>query len=142
MCETKKTRLSSENAIGKPAADLMVARMNENLLGSNETAGCAPLELNPEVEITVDEFVDEDADTKIYRVSFTTIPGDGEFWGFVLQKTGKGKGFIEILSEKFPRLNSYAAQAKCALTSTFASYCYCTDSGKATTTTSDDNVYG
>ena len=100
----------------------MVARMNENLMEFNDTSSCVPLTLNTKAGISVDQFEEKGA-LIVYQVSYTTLPGGGQFWGFVVQKEGGGS--LEIISEKFPRLNAYAGQAGCAATAKFASYCFC-----------------
>ena len=89
---------------------------------SNETFPCVTLTLDTKAVITVDKL--NGKGTKIvYQVDYQTQPGSGQFWGFVTQKDSGGS--LEIISERFPRLNAYAAQAGCAATAKFESYCFC-----------------
>uniref|UniRef100_A0AC35GSC4 Uncharacterized protein n=1 Tax=Panagrolaimus sp. PS1159 TaxID=55785 RepID=A0AC35GSC4_9BILA len=122
ICKAKKQTLSKNNSIAIPAAKLMVARMNENLQESSETAECLPLTLDLKSSITVDEF-EEKGNVKVYQVTYSTLPGGGQFWGYLTQLSSNGT--LNILSEKFPRLNAYGPQSQCASKAKFASYCFC-----------------
>uniref|UniRef100_A0AC35EZG2 Sulfatase N-terminal domain-containing protein n=1 Tax=Panagrolaimus sp. PS1159 TaxID=55785 RepID=A0AC35EZG2_9BILA len=122
QCQLDKTRLPKDNEIAKPAAKLMVERMNENLQNTNDTTDvCASLTLDLEAGIFVDEFA-EKANIKVYEVYYKTQPGGGMFSGFLTKSNETGK--LEIFSEKFPRMNKYGAQAQCAIESNFAAYCF------------------
>uniref|UniRef100_A0A914PH20 Uncharacterized protein n=1 Tax=Panagrolaimus davidi TaxID=227884 RepID=A0A914PH20_9BILA len=123
QCQLDKTRLPKDNEIAKPAAELMVERMNENLQNTNDTTDvCASLTLDLEAGIFVDEFA-EKANVKVYEVYYKTQPGGGMFSGLLTKSNETGK--LEIFSEKFPRMNKYGAQAQCAIESNFAAYCFC-----------------
>ena len=99
----------------------MVARMNENLQESNETSECHLLTLK-ENSVKVQQ-LDVEGDVKVFQVTYQTLPGNGQFWGFLTQN--KNDENLKILSERFPRLDSYDAQSRCASEATYVSYCYC-----------------
>uniref|UniRef100_A0AC34FUJ9 Uncharacterized protein n=1 Tax=Panagrolaimus sp. ES5 TaxID=591445 RepID=A0AC34FUJ9_9BILA len=132
ICKPKTITLPKNNTVGIVGAELMVAQMNSNLLESNETNECVSLILNKNSAIKVSQFVDE-GNIKVYQITYSTLPGDGQFWGYVSQM--ENNGTLSILSEKFPRLNVYAPQAICASKASFASYCFCKSLLNQTTTT-------
>uniref|UniRef100_A0A914PFE3 Sulfatase N-terminal domain-containing protein n=1 Tax=Panagrolaimus davidi TaxID=227884 RepID=A0A914PFE3_9BILA len=122
ICKPKTITLPKNNTIAIPAAEKMIAQMNSNLRESDETIDCVLLTLNTNASIKVEEFVDK-SNIKVYQITYSTLPGNGQFWGYISQM--ENNETLNILSEKFPRLNAYAPQAFCASTANFASYCFC-----------------
>uniref|UniRef100_A0A914Y1V6 Uncharacterized protein n=1 Tax=Panagrolaimus superbus TaxID=310955 RepID=A0A914Y1V6_9BILA len=101
----------------------MIARINSELSASNETSGvCSKLTLNETADIIVEDYGGEQIE-RIYKITFSTIPGNAKFWGVVSYDLNTEK--LKIISSKFSRLNAYKDQAKCAEKSALASYCYC-----------------
>uniref|UniRef100_A0A914QIG1 Uncharacterized protein n=1 Tax=Panagrolaimus davidi TaxID=227884 RepID=A0A914QIG1_9BILA len=122
ICKPKTLILPKNNTIAFPAAEKMIAQMNSNLRESDETIDCVLLTLNTNTSIKVEEFIDK-SNIKVYQITYSTLPGNGQFWGYISQM--ENNETLNILSEKFPRLNAYAPQAFCASTASFASYCFC-----------------
>ena len=135
-CKTNKTRLPKDNEIAVPAANIMIKEMNKVLKEDPDTKDkCAELRLS-DAKILVDRF-EEKSKIKLYKVFYYTEPGGGRFWGYMTQDPADGDR-LRILSERFPRMNSYGKQAKCAITAKYAAYCYCNDykeEGEDTSTT-------
>uniref|UniRef100_A0A914PGF9 Uncharacterized protein n=1 Tax=Panagrolaimus davidi TaxID=227884 RepID=A0A914PGF9_9BILA len=131
ICKPKTITLPKNNTIAIPAAEKMIAQMNSNLRESDETNDCVLLTLNTNASIKVEEFIDK-SNIKVYQITYSTLPGNGEFWGYISQM--ENNETLNILSEKFPRLNAYAPQAFCASTASFASYCFCKSLLNQTTT--------
>ena len=105
------------------AAQIMVNEMNRVLQKELDTKGkCAELELK-EKKVSAERF-EEKSKIKLYKISYVTQPGDGEFWGYVTQDPADGNE-LRILSERFPRMNKYEHQVRCASTAKYAAYCYC-----------------
>ena len=128
-CEMKKTSLSRD-PVAIEAAEIMVNEMNRILEEDLGTRGkCAELKLKKN-KVSADRF-EEKSKMKLYKVSYVTQPGDGEFWGYVTQDPADGNN-LKILSERFPRMNKYEHQARCASTAKYAAYCYCKESAKRT----------
>ena len=120
----KKTSLSRD-PVAIEAAEIMVNEMNRILEEDLGTRGkCAELKLKKN-KVSADRF-EEKSKMKLYKVSYVTQPGDGEFWGYVTQDPADGNN-LKILSERFPRMNKYEHQARCAGTAKYAAYCYCKD---------------
>uniref|UniRef100_A0A914QNP5 Sulfatase N-terminal domain-containing protein n=1 Tax=Panagrolaimus davidi TaxID=227884 RepID=A0A914QNP5_9BILA len=122
-CRSKKIALPKNNQIGIKAAKLMIEQMNLNLTTSADTSNlCSKLSLKEDGEIIVEDYGGEQIE-RIYKITFSTIPGNGKFWGIIsFNPLNKN---IQIISSKFLRLNSYGKQAKCAKKSDYASYCFC-----------------
>lgn len=101
----------------------MIEKMNLNLTTSADTSNlCSKLSLKEDGEIIVEDYGGEQIE-RIYKITFSTIPGNSKFWGVVsFDPLNKN---IQIMSSKFMRLNSYGKQAKCAKKSDLASYCFC-----------------
>ena len=128
-----KTRLPEDNEIAIPAANIMIKEMNKVLREDPDTKDkCVELTLS-DAKILVDRF-EEHSKIKLYKVSYYTEPGRGRFWGYMTQDPADGDR-LRILSERFPRMNSYGEQAKCATTAKYAAYCYCNDYNEEDTTT-------
>ena len=124
-CQLKKSRLPKSSAVGIEAANIMIKEMNRVLKEDPDTRDkCAELSLN-ETRVNVQQF-EEKSKIKMYKVSYVTVPGNGEFWGYMIQDPADGYQ-LRILSERFPRMNRYAEQATCAMTAKYAAYCYCKD---------------
>uniref|UniRef100_A0A914P6C6 Sulfatase N-terminal domain-containing protein n=1 Tax=Panagrolaimus davidi TaxID=227884 RepID=A0A914P6C6_9BILA len=125
ICRAEKTLLPKNNKIGIPAAKLMIEQINYELYNSNYTRDlCFELTLNESAEIILEDFGGEQI-LRVYKITFSTHPGDGKFWGIVSYDP-KSKEF-NIISTKFSRLDSYGSKSKCASTSNLASYCFCMD---------------
>ena len=124
ICKGKITQLPEDNDVAKPLAKFIIAHMNMDLLSSPNTSDvCATLSLNEAAPIIVEEYEQKkDASTKVYQITFTTVPGGGQFRGYISRDNN---GTMVFLSEKLGRMNSYHAQAQCALRSNFAVYCFC-----------------
>uniref|UniRef100_A0A7E5A299 Sulfatase domain-containing protein n=1 Tax=Panagrellus redivivus TaxID=6233 RepID=A0A7E5A299_PANRE len=123
MCIRTKTKLPKDNTVGKPAALKMVAQMNQVIKTEASIKNiCTPLKLNENATITVEQFKSEGS-LNIYQVTYSVLPGDGKFWGYVGQASNSSD--IRIISARFPRLNSYDKTAFCAKSSAFTAYCYC-----------------
>uniref|UniRef100_A0AC34FKE5 Sulfatase N-terminal domain-containing protein n=1 Tax=Panagrolaimus sp. ES5 TaxID=591445 RepID=A0AC34FKE5_9BILA len=123
ICRAQKTLLPKNNTIGIAAAKIMIDQINFELSTSNETSNiCSKLSLDESAEIKVEDYGGEQA-LRINKITFSTIPGNALFWGVISYDPSNEN--IEIISSKFPRLNSYGRQAKCAKKSSLASYCYC-----------------
>uniref|UniRef100_A0A914PZD6 Uncharacterized protein n=1 Tax=Panagrolaimus davidi TaxID=227884 RepID=A0A914PZD6_9BILA len=125
ICRLKKTLVKNDNGIGKNAAKMMVEKMNFELANSEKVAKiCSQLSLIENDEIIVEDYGGEQSE-RVYKITFSTTPGNGKFWGIVTYDPLNQK--IQILSPKFPRLNKYEFQARCAkkVKSDLASYCYC-----------------
>uniref|UniRef100_A0A914QE13 Uncharacterized protein n=1 Tax=Panagrolaimus davidi TaxID=227884 RepID=A0A914QE13_9BILA len=122
ICKPKTKTLPKNNSIAIPAAEAMVARMNFNLREFDETKDCVLLKLYSNSSIKVEEFIDK-GNLKVYQITYTTFPGFGQFWGYVSK--AENDDTINILSEKFPRLNLYAPQVGCASKAKYTPYCFC-----------------
>uniref|UniRef100_A0A914RAM0 Uncharacterized protein n=1 Tax=Panagrolaimus davidi TaxID=227884 RepID=A0A914RAM0_9BILA len=123
ICRAKKTFLPKNNTIGIPAAKLMIEKINSDISSSSETSKlCSKLSLNETAEIIAEDYGGEQI-IRICKITFSTIPGNAKFWGVISFNPTNKK--IDIISSKFLRLNSYGEQAKCALKSDLASYCFC-----------------
>ena len=123
ICKTEKQRLPKTNEVAEAAAKLMIHKMNMDLLQYPETQDCVVLSLDKDQDILIDELIDNTTTIKTYQVTFSTVPGNGKFWGFVSQNPADRR--MSIISDRFPRLNAYGDQAKCAGKAKFVSYCYC-----------------
>uniref|UniRef100_A0A914PM47 Uncharacterized protein n=1 Tax=Panagrolaimus davidi TaxID=227884 RepID=A0A914PM47_9BILA len=125
ICRSKKTLVKNDNEIGIKAAKMMVEKMNFELANSQKVAKiCSQLSLIENGEIIVEDYGGEQSE-RVYKITFSTTPGNGKFWGIVTYDPSNQK--IQILSQKFTRLNKYEFQARCAknVKSDLASYCYC-----------------
>uniref|UniRef100_A0A914Q7R6 Sulfatase N-terminal domain-containing protein n=1 Tax=Panagrolaimus davidi TaxID=227884 RepID=A0A914Q7R6_9BILA len=123
ICRAEKTLLPKNNEIGIPAAKLMIEQINKEISSSSSTSRvCSKLSLNETAELLVEDYGGEQS-VRIYKITFTTIPGNGKFWG-ITSYDPSDENMI-ILSSKFMRLDRYAEQAICAKRSILASYCYC-----------------
>uniref|UniRef100_A0AC35F1P2 Uncharacterized protein n=1 Tax=Panagrolaimus sp. PS1159 TaxID=55785 RepID=A0AC35F1P2_9BILA len=125
ICRTNKILLPENNTISIPATKLMIEQMNFNLLNSRETSKvCSKLFLNEKEKIIVEDYGGEQS-VKVYKITFSTVPGNGKFWGIISFEPSNSS--FRIISSLFSRMDQYAAQAKCANKSKFESYCYCND---------------
>ena len=122
MCDFKKKSLPRGHEIGVAATKLIIDRMNENLREFKDTSECAVLNLNTDAKLEVLEF-EEKSEVKIYQIKWETLPGNGKFSGFITRDSQSGN--MTILSERFPRLDRYAPQSKCAEKAKWESYCFC-----------------
>uniref|UniRef100_A0A914ZAL5 Uncharacterized protein n=1 Tax=Panagrolaimus superbus TaxID=310955 RepID=A0A914ZAL5_9BILA len=125
ICRAQKTLIpKNNNTVGIPAAKLMIDQINSELSASDETSNiCSKLSLNDTAEIIVEDFGGEQS-VRIYKITFSTIPGNAKFWGVIsFDPTNPEK--LQIISTKFLRLNAYGSQAECAKKSDLASYCFC-----------------
>ncbi|KAE9547584.1 hypothetical protein FO519_009205 [Halicephalobus sp. NKZ332] len=132
-CHVEKIPLPKHSSVGIKAASIMIKEMNRVLEEDPDTRGkCAELTLNEE-SLNV-EWLAERSKTRIYKVKYNTKPGNGEFLGNVVQNPDE-KDQFQILSERFPRMNRYGNQTRCANTAKYAAYCYCKDLLKESTGT-------
>ncbi|KAE9547140.1 hypothetical protein FO519_009648 [Halicephalobus sp. NKZ332] len=132
-CQMRKTRLPKNSPVGIEAAEVMIKEMNRILEGEPDTKDkCAKLTLDKS-EVGVERF-EEQSKTKMYKVTYNTKPGNGQFWGYMTQNPADGDQ-LRILSERFPRMNRYAEQAECASKAKYAAYCYCKNLLKESTST-------
>ncbi|KAE9546445.1 hypothetical protein FO519_010343, partial [Halicephalobus sp. NKZ332] len=124
-CQMRKTRLPKNSTVGIEAAEMMIKEMNRVLEKESDSKGkCAKLTLSEKGVKT--EIFEDKSIIKMYRVEYITEPGGGQFWGYVIQDPTDGNK-LKFLSERFPRMNKYAEQVKCADKAKYASYCYCKD---------------
>uniref|UniRef100_A0A914Z9F6 Uncharacterized protein n=1 Tax=Panagrolaimus superbus TaxID=310955 RepID=A0A914Z9F6_9BILA len=101
----------------------MIDQINSELSASDETSNiCSKLLLNNTAEIIVKDYGGEQS-IRIYKITFSTIPGNAKFWGVISFDPNTEK--LQIISMKFLRLNAYGSQAECAKKSDLASYCFC-----------------
>ena len=99
--------------------------MNHNLFSNQKTKNkCVKLRLLSKKSIALEEFVEKSDDVTIYKIRFQTLPGYGLFTA-MLVKDDANNGTLSILNDQITRINGYGSQAKCAITSYFAPYCYC-----------------
>uniref|UniRef100_A0A914QW03 Uncharacterized protein n=1 Tax=Panagrolaimus davidi TaxID=227884 RepID=A0A914QW03_9BILA len=125
ICRTNKILLPENNTISIPATKLMIEQMNFNLLNSGDTSNvCSKLSLNENEKIIVEDYGGEQS-VKVYKITFSTVPGNGKFWGII--SFDPSNSCFRIISSLFSRMDLFAAQAKCANKSKFESYCYCND---------------
>ncbi|KAE9547256.1 hypothetical protein FO519_009534 [Halicephalobus sp. NKZ332] len=95
----RKTRLPKNSSVGIETAEMMIKEMNRVLEKESDSKGkCAKLTLS-----------EKGVNTKVFEEK--ADPADGNK--------------LKILSERFPRMNRYAEQARCAGTAKYAAYCYC-----------------
>uniref|UniRef100_A0A7E4UYT3 Sulfatase domain-containing protein n=1 Tax=Panagrellus redivivus TaxID=6233 RepID=A0A7E4UYT3_PANRE len=122
-CLHIKTKLPANDTFGKGAALKMIDQMNGVIKTEPSIKDiCTPFKLHPNETIVVEQFEPE-GNLTLFQVTFSVVPGDGRFWGYVGREGEKGN--VQILSARFPRVNSYAKTAECAKGSAFAAYCYC-----------------
>uniref|UniRef100_A0A7E4WAP5 Sulfatase N-terminal domain-containing protein n=1 Tax=Panagrellus redivivus TaxID=6233 RepID=A0A7E4WAP5_PANRE len=132
ICENKKKQIANDAAPGREAATLMVEKMNKVIqTDQNLKDRCAKLSLS-NVSVVVEQFQFE-GNLTIYQVTYKVLPGNGQFWGYIGQNVKTTE--LKVLSDRFPRLDSYDKTAFCAKKSSFAGYCYCKSLLPSSTTT-------
>uniref|UniRef100_A0A7E4VV33 Sulfatase domain-containing protein n=1 Tax=Panagrellus redivivus TaxID=6233 RepID=A0A7E4VV33_PANRE len=128
ICDYPKTTLPEDGAPGREAAAYIVETMNEVIEGSNYRNVCEHLTVS-ETPVITESFIVE-GNLSIYKVTFSVSPGDGKFFGHVMQNRTTGE--FSSLSRRFPRLNAYAKSAYCAEDFGYAAYCHCGGETKTT----------
>ncbi|KAI6217001.1 Protein of unknown function DUF229 domain containing protein [Aphelenchoides besseyi] len=129
-CTMNTTPLNNQS-LALSLAQMAVKKINQVINDANELRDfCTKLNVdrtnNPPV---VERLETKETTDTVYRFTFHTSPGDGLYLGYALQNSTAD---LILLSEKFPRQNSYGQQAYCLtddiLTDRFfLNYCFCKD---------------
>ncbi|KAH7724808.1 Protein R03G8.3 [Aphelenchoides avenae] len=128
ICQfNSETRTTEKQPLAVRLANHMIERMNHEIEVNNASELCVPLMRDNASDVELMEWEPE-WKTNVYHVTYQTQPGGGKFWVYVQVFNEDGKGGNEtykMISDKMPRLNSYADEAFCTDDAKVKSYCYC-----------------
>ncbi|KAI6230011.1 hypothetical protein M3Y99_01109500 [Aphelenchoides fujianensis] len=125
LCQHKYSLIKNET-IAVRVAELAVAKMNKEVARSEYRQKCAPLSVDREhtAHADVQEF-EPQGERRIFRVNFRVQPSGGLYDAFA-EMTGTS---IRLISNRFPRHDRYAVQAKCIPENFIRNYCFCSPKG-------------
>uniref|UniRef100_A0A1I7S5N4 Sulfatase domain-containing protein n=1 Tax=Bursaphelenchus xylophilus TaxID=6326 RepID=A0A1I7S5N4_BURXY len=117
LCQQKQVKIEDSTLLSR-VGEMMVEKMNADIKKSMHQGDCAKLKMDKRFGELAKI---GEGDKVIYKAVIRVRPGGGSYETQFTVKNGE----VKLLSERFPRLDSYKAQASCIPPQFLQNYCYC-----------------
>ncbi|KAK0418892.1 hypothetical protein QR680_013834 [Steinernema hermaphroditum] len=131
LCEKNFDKpLDVKLALSKNLSDYAVNYLQDMIDAENQTSLCQNMSVA--YESTIAEKLEMADGREIYKLTFTVLPSEGEFSGYVeVHRSNETISSISPMSKRFERVNSYGEQGHCVEKfEELRPVCYCVEQKK------------
>ncbi|CAD5227243.1 unnamed protein product [Bursaphelenchus xylophilus] len=117
------TEVFTDNNTIKKAARLIVAKINDDMWKNGLREKCEELSFDEDIPYSAIAYTTPATfGAKIFKVKFSVSPGKGQYEGtMALEEDGN----VQLITQEFPRVDSYESHAQCVPFSLYRQYCHC-----------------
>ncbi|CAD5232436.1 unnamed protein product [Bursaphelenchus xylophilus] len=122
LCQYEKREIRNDS-LAIEMGKLMVEKMNLDIKNSNYSEKCTVLSFDEAGGFELEVLEPNDDKRAAYLLTFKVRPSGGKYKGYARIMNSK----LKLVSETFPRMDSYAKQAACIPREFLQNYCFCAD---------------